>query len=181
MNHRRNKKGLTPIIAVILLLMMTVAAAGAAFFWFIRVQGELQGGGEQFAQDLTEKVISGVEFILAQYDTLGTGTGNLTIIFKNTGQTYVLVSNSSSAPTTTWLLQDDDQDIICNQLWSVTSSSVCLTGCDIDIPIGALHTVVLNLTGDCDLSSDTTFPNGTLFFLKVDFSGQVATGGSFTK
>lgn len=175
------KKGLTPIIAVILLLMMTVAAAGAAFFWFIRVQGELQGGGEQFTQDLSEKVISGLEFTIGEYKVQGADNGLLTLIVKNTGQTPIPVSNGSTSPTTTWLLQDDDQDIVCNQQWDVTSDSVCLSGCDTSIPVSALHTITLNLTGTCNIASNTTYPGGSLFFTKLDFSGQVATGGSFTK
>ena len=48
----RNKKGITPIIAVILLMMMTVAAAGAAFFWVLRIQSSFQGSSEQHFETL---------------------------------------------------------------------------------------------------------------------------------
>lgn len=173
---RKEKKGLTPIIAVILLLMMTVAAAGAAFFWFIRVQGELQGGGEQFSQELNQKLTSTLEFTLGEYEN---STRTLTLIFKNTGAAPVPVQNSSVAPTTTWILQDKEQKILCNADWA-GSPSQCKSGCGTDIPVSALHTVELELVNntDCDIGTDV---NETLYFFKVDFSGVTAVGGSFTK
>lgn len=179
MNLNKSKKGLTPIIAVILLLMMTVAAAGAAFFWFIRIQGELQGGSEQFSQDLSQKVTSGAEFTLAEFTPTG-GTGTLTILLKNTGAVPIPVINSSTPPTTTWVLQDNEQQIICNSDWA-GAPAACLSGCGTDVGVASSATIVLNLTGACDISSDTTYPNETLFYTKIDFSGVTATGGSFTK
>jgi len=64
-----NRKGITPIIAVILLLMMTVAAAGAAFFWLTRIQGELQGGAEQYEETVFERIASDVGWQDANYNS----------------------------------------------------------------------------------------------------------------
>ena len=75
-----NKKGLTPIIAVILLMMMTVAAAGAGFFWFVRIQGELQSGGENYATDLGETINSNLYVVNSEYSS-----GDINLIVRNTG------------------------------------------------------------------------------------------------
>jgi len=189
---RNSKKGLTPVIAVILLLMMTVSAAGAAFFWFVRVQGELQGGSEQFSQELSKKVASGIEVVLTEYQpyfnysnaTNNSGAsclfGNITFILKNTGATKISLRNTSTSPTTTWILQDSEQDMICSEDWNAAPSN-CILGCGGDLGISSRQTVTLNLSGVCDIGNATTYPNGTIFYYKVDFSGQTATGGSFRK
>ncbi len=186
-NLKKSKKGLTPIIAVILLLMMTVAAAGAAFFWFIRVQGELQGGSEQYSQELSEKVSSNVDTILAQYNQytgyasgVKTHFGNITFLVRNTGSAKVPLTNSSSPPTTTWILQDSDQNIICSEDWA-NSPSICQSGCGADLGVSGIATIILNTSGACDIGNTTTYPNNSLFYFKIDFSGQTATGGSFRK
>jgi len=180
MRSRSSKKGLTPIIAVILLLMMTVAAAGAAFFWFIRVQGELQGGSEQFSQELSKKVSSKAEVVLAEYQYESSGNGNITFVVKNTGSSKISLVNASTSPTTTWILQDSDQKVICSEDWA-NAPSKCHSGCGGDLGVSSVGTIILDLTGACDISSEATYPNGTVFYYKVDFSGQTATGGSFTK
>ena len=180
MRSIKQKKGLTPVIAVILLLMMTVAAAGAAFFWFIRVQGELQGGEEQYAQTLAERVSAKMEVVAAEYRT-GAAFKNITFIVKNTGNVPITVNNATTAPKATWILQDSDQKIICNEDWA-DAPSMCTIGCaSTEIGVAATQQISLELSGACDISSETTYPNDTAFYFKLDFSGVTATGGSFKK
>jgi len=172
----KSKKGITPVIAVILLLMMTVAAAGAAFFWFIRIQGEMQGGTEQFSSSLSEKVASSMEVTHAEFDR---GQNNVILVLKNNGGSSVPITNSSTAPTTTWILQDENQKIICSDDWSADDSN-CNAGCGGTIAPNGIQVVNITLLegGACDIDSETAYPNGTVVYFTIDFSGEVATGGS---
>ena len=92
-------KGLTPVIAMILLLMMTVAAAGASFYWLLRIQGELQGGTQQFQEQTFEQMTSVVGWQTATYKN-GTVAGDadqLTITVVNRGTTKIPIDNTSSS------------------------------------------------------------------------------------
>lgn len=179
--RRERKKGITPIIAVILLLMMTVAAAGAAFFWFIRIQGELQGGAESFSGTLSERISSKVEMIVADYSD----TNQVDIFLKNNGNSIVTIEKGSSNPTTTWILQDSEQKVVCSEFFGTSSSDdvFCQSGCDDELEVGELQKVRLALSnsGDCDISSNTDYPIGTVFSFIIDFGGQSGTGGQFVK
>lgn len=159
--------------------MMTVAAAGAAFFWFIRIQGELQGGTESYTGGLGEKISSKIEVLVADYSD----TNQVDIYFKNNGNVGVPVKKSATHPTTTWILQDSKQNVICSQYFGTSSSddTHCTAGCNDDLEIGELQKVRLSLSGDCSISSSTTYPNSTSFSFVVDFSGQAGTGGQFVK
>jgi len=174
----KNKKGLTPIIAVVLLLMMTVAAAGAAFFWFIRIQSELQGGSESYSGELAEKMASKVEVLAVDYS----GSNEVSLYLQNKGNTEISVSRSATFPTTTWILASADGQVICQDDWSTLGSDTyCSTGCTSSMSISEVRTVVLDLTGDCSIQSSTTYPNGTVFNFIIDFSGEAGTGGRFIK
>ena len=70
------RKGLTPVIAMILLLMMTVAAAGASFYWLLGLQGELQGGTQQFQEQTFERMTSDVQWMSATFERKGTSDDN---------------------------------------------------------------------------------------------------------
>ncbi len=176
---RKNKKGLTPIIAVILLLMMTVAAAGAAFFWFIRIQSELQGGTESYQGKLSENMASKVDVLVADY----TATDQVTIYLQNKGNTEVPLRREENNPTTTWILSDSNGQVICADDWGGSGTDTyCSTGCTSSLERGEIRKVVLTLDGDCDdISSETIYPNETAFNFIIDFSGQAATGGRFVK
>jgi flagellin-like protein len=170
-NIRKNKKGITPVIAVVLLMMMTVAAAGAAFFWFIRVQSEMQGGTEAYQQQLSEKVSSNVEILTTKY--VG---GDLEIYLVNHGNTNVPVDSSDNAPTTTWILYDSKSNVICSSDWE-GSPADCTFGCNNDLQVGEIQKVILNLGDPCNDMSE--YGNESLFSFTVDFSGMVGSGGQF--
>jgi len=178
---RGNKKGITPVIAVILLLMMTVAAAGAAFFWFIRIQGELQGGTESFSGTLSEKMSSKVDIIVVDYSA----SNQIDMYLKNNGNVAIPVKKSSTSPTTTWILQDSRQNVICSEYFGTSSNddTYCSSGCNDDLEVGELQRVRLALksSGDCSISSATSYPNGTMFSFVIDFSGQAGSGSQFIK
>ncbi len=179
--RRGNKKGITPIIAVILLLMMTVAAAGGAFFWFIRIQGEIQGGTESYSGSLAEKISSKIDVLVVDYSA----SNQIDIYVKNNGNTVVPVKKSSTSPTTTWILQNSQQRVVCSEYFGTSSSDdvYCSAGCNDDLEVSELQKIRLELksNGDCDISSATTYPNGTMFSFVMDFSGQGGTGGQFIK
>jgi flagellin-like protein len=174
----KGKRGITPIIAIILLLMMTVAVAGAAFFWLSRIQNQLQGGVESYQGTIFMQMSSRVDVVATDYDDADT---NLTIIFQNTGNTKIPVSDDTDFPTTTWILKDYDQVMRCAGNWNSTSDAECQKGCDHDPPpyidVGDTYPVVLDLDGDCaiDLADD----GGKMFYFTVDFSGQTTSSGQF--
>ncbi len=170
------KKGLTPIIAVILLLMMTVAAAGAAFFWISRIQGQMQGGVESFEGRIFEGIASQINVIDADYST---SSENLTIFFHNTGNKKIPLKNTDVHPTTTWILRDPDQLVVCSTDWSGKSTSVACSGCGstVEVDIGQLKSISLNTANTaCDM---TKYGGGKAFTFTIDFSGKTTTSGSF--
>ncbi|MEM4714082.1 MAG: archaellin/type IV pilin N-terminal domain-containing protein [Candidatus Nanoarchaeia archaeon] len=172
-----NKKGITPIIAIILLLMMTVAVAGAAFFWLSRIQSQLQGGIESYQGTMMTQVASKVDVIAANYKN-ESGQENLTIIFQNTGNTKISISNTSTYPTTTWILRDANQVTVCSRAWD---GNFCLSGCGPSefMDVGEMQQIILNLSNTaCSISA---LPTGTVFSFTVDFSGKTTSSGSFIK
>jgi len=173
----KNKKGITPVIAVILLLMMTVAAAGAAFFWFVRIQSELQGGTESYQQQLTEKVSAKVDVLTTQYVN-----GDLNIYLQNRGNVNIPLSVTSSNPTTNWILFDASSNIICSSNWASGGSAYC-AGCASDgtLEVGEIQNISLNLANACDDIAGSSYNNGTMFSYMIDFSGVTATGAQFIK
>ncbi len=172
----KNKKGLTPIVAIILLLMMTVAAAGAAFFWISRIQGQLQGGVESYQGRVFEGMASQINVIDADY---GTGNENLTLFLHNIGNRKIALRNSATSPTTTWILRDPDQAVVCSTDWSGTGKAVSCSGCgaDVKVDVGQLKSVsIATANTDCDI---TKYGGGKAFTFTIDFSGELTTSGSF--
>jgi flagellin-like protein len=168
----RNKKGITPIIAVILLMMMTVAAAGAAFFWFVRMQSELQGGSESHSSNLAKTISTRAGVIVVDLDG-----STLNLYIKNQGGTEIPVETGSSHPTTTFTLQEAGGKVICSTYLDSSHAS-CSAGCGDSIEIGETQKIAMSLSGDCSLSS---YINNTDFIFELDFSGHATTGGVFGK
>jgi len=165
-----NKKGLTPIIAVILLMMMTVAAAGAGFFWFVRIQGELQSGGENYALDLGETINSNIDIVSSDYQI-----GDLKLIVRNTGGVDIPVNKGIDSPTTSLLLNEGNGDVICSTYLGSTLAE-CTKGCGNDVLVGETQQIDIDLSGDCSL---TSYTESTIIKYSIDFSGKAATGGEF--
>jgi flagellin-like protein len=168
----RNKKGITPIIAVILLMMMTVAAAGAAFFWFVRMQSELQGGSESHSSNLAETINTRAGIIVADLDG-----STLNLYVKNEGGTDIPVETGSSHPTTTFTLQEAGGKVICSTYLDSSHAS-CSAGCGDSIQIGETQKIAMGLSSDCSLSS---YVNNTAFMFELDFSGHSTASGVFDK
>ncbi len=182
MRRKMNKKGVTPIIAVILLMMMTVAAAGAAFFWILRVQSSFTGGSEQHAESLYEHVNSQLLVNHIEYQPESTTYGNLTLVLANVGTQPVPLTSSATSPTTTLILKDKDQRIICAPSSLNAAPAQCISGCgSTDLGAGSTATLTINLSAGCLIAVDATYPNGSLFYANLDFSGQVGTQASFVK
>jgi len=174
-------KGLTPVIAMILLLMMTVAAAGASFYWLIKIQGELQGGTQQFQEQTFERMTSNVAW---QDSTFDRTTRILSINILNTGTTKIPIANQTTAPNAQWTLLDSEQDIICTSNWNSTATSndhvYCTSGCDSELGLKELRLIKLTLTDgkDCDIDAKS---NDSLIYAKISFSGKTTASGTFRK
>jgi flagellin-like protein len=174
-----SKKAITPIIAVILLLMMTVAAAGAAFYWLSRIQGQMQGGTESYQGQMFERMAGQVEVVASQY--LNTTHENLTIILKNTGNVKIPLFNVTTFPTTTWILRDPKQGVVCSTDWA--SSVNCTAGCSAStyLDISESKKIVLSLlSSSCSIAS-SSYGTGSLYSFTIDFSGKATATGSFMK
>ncbi len=174
---KKSKRGLSPVIAVILLLMMTVAAAGAAFYWLSRIQGQMQGGVESYEGRIFENMASNIDVLDADYST---STENITMFLQNTGNRKIPLLKSTTYPTTTWALKDQNQVVVCSTDWSGQSNAAeCAIGCGAtaEIDIGQIKKLVVNTAGsDCDIS---THGEGKAFTFTIDFSGEASTSGSF--
>lgn len=178
------RKGLTPVIAMILLLMMTVAAAGASFYWLIRLQGELQGGTQQFQEQTFERMTSHVEWQSSTHNGTDDSNQTLKITFLNTGTTKIPINSDSTSPKSQWSLLDSEQDIICTTDFSDMGTDVlCVDGCTSDLALKELRTIELNwnTTSDCDLNvgSNTTYPEDSLIYAKINFNGKTTASGTF--
>ena len=174
-----NRKAITPIIAVIMLLMMAISTASGLFYWLSRVQNQQQGAVESFQSTLFESLITSVDILSAKY---GDQQQNLSIVLQNTGNVKLSLTNTSTKPTTEWVLFDSDQKAVCATDWSGTSDSIkCMSGCGLttQLEVGQLQTVLLNLTGSaCTIQGIT---NNSIVSFSIDFSGKTTTTGSFLK
>jgi len=177
------KKGITPIIAIILLLMMTVAAASAAFFWLIKIQGQMQGGAEQYQERVFERIAASVNWLDADYNSTNE---YLTIYIQNAGTNDISldVNSAGTDPTTTWILKDANQVGICSAKWNETTDHAagsynvkCVSGCGGILEESATAKIELNLSNTlCDISS---YSSDSLFYVDVYFSGKASTSGTF--
>jgi flagellin-like protein len=171
------KKGITPIVAIILLLMMTVAAAGTSFYWLIKIQSQMQGGTEQYQENVFDRLASTVNWLDADYNSTAE---TLTIYLQNVGTTDIALDNSTTDPTTTWILKDSEQTTVCESKFDGVGTNVdCYTGCGstTELSSSGSTSIALNLTNTgCDISgyADDTLMRATIFF-----SGDATTAGTF--
>jgi flagellin-like protein len=177
-NIRKNKKAMTPIVAIILLLMMTVAAAGTSFYWLIKMQSEMQGGTEQYQENVFDRLASTVNWLDADYNST---SEVLTIYLQNVGTTNIALDNSSTAPTTTWILKDSEQVTVCESKFSGSAANIvdCTSGCGTSTTLNpsASTSISLDLSGtDCDVSN---YAEDTLMRATIYFSGDATTAGTF--
>ncbi len=173
------RKAITPIIAVVLLLMMTVAGAGAAFFWFVRMQSEIQGGTEQYQENVYEKISSSLSWENSNYDD---STGLLSLYIQNTGNLKIPVTNSTAEPTTFWIVKDADQTTVCSTKWdAVYPNPPCTSGCgeNTKIQVGETKEIQLNISNsECNVSSYST---DDIFYVSIYFGGKGTVSGTFEK
>ena len=169
---------MTPIVAIILLLMMTVAAAGTSFYWLIKIQSEMQGGTEQYQENVFDRLASTINWLDADYNSTAE---TLTIYLQNVGTTEIPLDNSLTDPTTTWILKDSEQITVCESKFSgpVGTTVYCYSGCGTSTNLGASAStsIALNLTDTgCDVSS---YADDTLMRVTIYFSGKATTSGTF--
>ena len=179
-----NKRALTPIIAIILILMMTITAAGATFFFTTRIQGQQQGGIESIQSRFFTVTTTQASVIRSNFND---STQVLNIFVQNTGNNPIPVANTSSYPTTEWVVFDSSQRSICSSNWGanfpqINTSVKCNRGCGTDIPVGQIRQITLNISAapgaECSLANQ---PNSTRISFTIDFSGKTTASGSFDK
>lgn len=168
----KNKKAITPIIAIILLLMIVIASAAAAFFWFIRIQSELQGTTETYSEDLSEKISSRVDITsINSYTTYNETSGyylaNATLYLQNRGTNDL--SLTSSTITTIIKL---NENVICSGIANTVAIN-CTLGCGGILEKNEIEDIVLTFNDSiCNLSEKN-------YKLMLDFNGEVATVKEF--
>jgi flagellin-like protein len=174
-----NTKGMTPIVAIILLLMMTVAAAGTSFYWLIKIQSEMQGGTEQYQENVFERLASTVNWLDADYNST---EENLTIYIQNVGTTDIPLDNSTADPTTTWILKDSEQVTVCEaKLDGVGTSPNCFSGCgpSTNLQPSSSGSLLIELSdSECDISG---YAEDSLMRVTLFFSGKATTSGTFER
>jgi len=106
----------------------------------------------------------------------------LDLYLQNSGNSKILLDNSTATPTTQWILFDAAQRAICATDWHGGSGApACMLNCaeNSTIAVGQIRQVRLNLTlGGCSVRSQA---NGTVLAFQIDFSGKTKTAGSFIK
>lgn len=173
----RNKRAITPIVAIILLLMMTVAAAGTSFYWLIKIQSQMQGGTEQYQENVFDRLASTVNWLDADYNTTAE---TITIYIQNVGTTDIPLDNSTTDPTSTWILKDSEQVTVCESKFDSVGTNVdCYSGCgpSTELSSSASTSISINLTDtECDISG---YADDTLMRVTIFFSGDATTSGTF--
>ena len=177
--NMQNKKGLTAIISVILLLMMAVSTAAGMYYWLARVQGQQQGSVESFQTGVFEDLSSAIDVVDASYNA---SLGHLDIFLQNTGNSKILIDNSSSSPTTEWILFDAGQKAICSTNWAGAGGSPkCVKNCGPAsiVEVAQIKQVTLNISGsNCGVGAQ---PTGSVLSFLINFSGKASTVGSFIR
>lgn len=177
---KSNKKAMTPIVAIILLLMMTVAAAGTSFYWLVKIQSEMQGGTEQYQENVFDRLASTVNWLDADYNSTA---GNLTIYLQNVGTTEIPLDNSSTDPTTTWILKDSEQVTVCESKWGsadgTSTNPNCTLGCGPTTTLKASATTSIALMLNDSACEITSYADDTLMRATIFFSGEATTSGTF--
>ncbi len=169
----KNRKSLSPIIAVILILMMTIAGAAAAFFWFVRMQSELQGGTETYSDELSEKISSRIEITEAEGKTTYNLTqedawnANATLYLQNRGTKTISINDSK---ITAILRQDGNT--VCSGVANVNPIK-CISGCTGTIKENELIQIIM------EFNATTCNANEGRYKLTLDFNGETSTAKEF--
>jgi len=173
-----NKRGITPVIAIILLLILTVSSAGTAFYWLYSIEGQISAE-DQLNIKRYGDLEGQLKIVAARYDA---SVGDLVIFLENIGGTTIPVETASKTPTTLWLLENEQQEVICSTDWSgVDNSPVCKEGCMGAISSGELRQIVLGNLGANTLCNVENQPSESLLHYTVDFSGKAAVDGGFVR
>jgi hypothetical protein len=97
------------------------------------------------------------------------------LIIRNIGGVDIEVNTGSDSPTTALILLEGTGTVIC-QTYLGSANADCTLGCGNDIKVGETQKLVIDLAGDCSLSS---YSEDELILFDLDFSGDVGTGGDF--
>lgn len=166
--------------------MMTVAAAAASFYWLVKIQGQMQGGAEQYEEKSFERMASKINWIDAKYNGSGTGStrGNLTLYIQNVGTTEIPLDSGSTDPTTSVIIKDKNQDVICSEKLAGSSATEpeCSSGCSGNLEPNEIAKLILKLgtATNCNINS-TTYADDSLFYVTLYFSGKATAAGTFEK
>ena len=177
-----SKKAFTPIIAIILILMMVVAIGGAMFYWLTRIQGQSQGGIESFQGRFFTTAATQANVLRVYYNGTRALDEVMFLYVQNIGNSNIPTTNTSTPPTTEWIIFDSNGRAICSANLggdNITKTPSCNKGCSSDILPGQIREMRVNLSGSiCTLMNVS---NGTQVSLTLDFSGKTTTSASFIK
>jgi|GEM_PF-2489120 len=170
----KNKKAMTPMLAVVVLLIITVSVSGGAFFWLNKIQGQIEGDQNSEVRGLG--AVGKIDVIASEYDA---NQNQLTLFLQNLDPEAIPISSSAAASATVWVVKNTKQEILCSTDWSGNDNGPkCTEGCNKDINTGEVMKVVLSNVGQNSLCNIGAQPSGTLLTLTIDFGGKaVATGG----
>jgi len=171
-----NKKAISPIIAIVILLTVTVSSASSAFFWLNKIQGQITGEEERF--EVVSFELEGAE--VEVLDTDFTPQNELLMFIQNSGEEPIIISSTTDAPTTVWLLKDANDQVICSSDWSgVGNAPICKQGCNEELAPGEIRKVILgNLDGMCNVVGK---PTDSIFVYEIDFGGITKVESSFVR
>lgn len=155
--------------------MMTVAAAGAAFYWIVKIQGQLQGGTEQYQETTYERMASTVNVASISYVNT---TTSLIMLLQNVGTTDILLTADAVDPALRLLLKDSNQTVVCSSVL-VGSNAVCASGCNTTLNPTEVVTLNITLGGTCSIA--TSYSSGTLFYVDLYLSGKGTASSQFKK
>ena len=163
--------------------MMTVAAAASSFYWLVKIQGQMQGGAEQYEEKSFERMASKVNWIDAKFNGTGTNPkdGNLTIYIQNVGTTEIPLDAGSEDPTTSIILKDKNQDVVCSEKLSGSSTGEpkCTSGCTGNLQPNEIAKLIIKLnTTKCNVGP---YADDSLFYVTLYFSGKATVAGTFEK
>lgn len=181
--YRQTKKGISAIVAVILILMMTVAASAVAFYWLTKIQGQLQGGTEQYQETTFERMASTANILNMDFNyTYQGGVGSsLRTIVQNVGTNDIEIMNRSADPNFRVILRDANQSLVCSTIIDGAGGDLnCSEGCNQLLSPTEVTTIVLyNMSeGRCSIFG---YPNRSLFYVDFIFSGKATASAQFKK
>ncbi len=76
------KRAISNVIALVLIIMMTLAISASAFYWIMKIQGQMQGAGDESQDKFSDRVVGELNIVNINYNI---NTDNVKIVLENSG------------------------------------------------------------------------------------------------